>query len=417
MKNRALCLFLVLCLCLGLCVSALAKVPATNLELLDYVKLTRTVQWRGESYDCDEIPNSPFAIPGYLAVFDGDMSYFIPVIHSCSSRSSWNIAHTGDDDFYITIELRAVYRLLGPMAKGTGFTGGDIRVYDYTLLSDETAYLCDDGNFHSAASVESGESRIFRLNAGESKELPFYDLSRNYQSGGHLYMLVISAVGTEDAKQKASFTYPYVTDDREEWNLCARLIPAPKLFDDVPGSAYFYDTVQWALENNITKGVTENLFAPNNPCTRAQVMTFIWRYFGQPQPTITNPYTDVAQGAYFYKAALWAYEKGMVTGSEFGGSMPCTRAEAVTYFWILEGRPDVIGEVFGSGMKQYAVLPINDVPSDSKYRLAVEFADYAKITQVPLTGNFNPEGICTRAHIVTFLQRYDEYVTAKRNAG
>ena len=411
MKNKALCLFLAFCLCLGLCVPAFAKPPETTEELYNCVKLTRTVQWRGESYDCDEIPNSPFVIPGYWVIFDGDNSHFYVGNRSCSSRSSFNITHTGDDDFYITIAVENVYKLLSQSGEGTGLAEG-IKIGDHTLLSDETAYLCDDRNFHSAASVESGEFRVFRLNAGESKELPLYDLFRNYQSGGNLYTLMISAVGTEDDEQKARLACAYVTDDREERNLCARLIPAPKLFDDVPGSAYFYDTVQWALENNITKGVTENLFAPNNPCTRAQVMTFIWRYFGQPEPTIANPYTDVAQGAYFYKAALWAYEKGMVTGSEFGGGTPCARAEAVTYFWILEGRPDVIGD-----LRQYGTMEIPGVAQDAPYRLAAEFALSANITSFSWVTGFEPDRICTRAHIVTFLQRYDEYLTAKRNAG
>ena len=104
-------------------------------------------------------------------------------------------------------------------------------------------------------------------------------------------------------------------------------------FDDVPADAYYYDAVLWALDKGITSGSTATTFNPNGICTRAQAVTFLWRAMGSPEPTATScPFTDVAKNAYYYKAVLWATEKGITKGttdSTFSPGMTVTRGQTM----------------------------------------------------------------------------------------
>ena len=108
-------------------------------------------------------------------------------------------------------------------------------------------------------------------------------------------------------------------------------------FQDVPSDAYYFEAVNWAVANNVTNGTSETTFSPDVGCTRAQVVTFLWRAAGQPEPTEgTNPFTDVKEGTYYYKAVLWAVEKGLTNGTSettFEPNEDCTRAQVVTFLW------------------------------------------------------------------------------------
>jgi len=127
--------------------------------------------------------------------------------------------------------------------------------------------------------------------------------------------------------------------------LVAGLMPAvfAASFSDVPAGAWYAEPVSWAVENNITSGVGGGLFAPGNTCTRGQVVTFLWRSQGEPAPKSNeNPFTDVKEGQYYYDAVLWAVEKGITTGlsaTSFGPSSPCTRGQVVTFLWRALGKP------------------------------------------------------------------------------
>ncbi len=114
------------------------------------------------------------------------------------------------------------------------------------------------------------------------------------------------------------------------------------IFEDVSEDKYYYDAVVWAVENGITNGVTATTFNPNGPCTRAQTVTFLWRAAGCPEPkTTVNPFTDVIEGKYYYKAVLWAVENGITLGTTettFSPNDPCTRGHVVTFlFRSVEG--------------------------------------------------------------------------------
>lgn len=113
----------------------------------------------------------------------------------------------------------------------------------------------------------------------------------------------------------------------------------PPRFSDVAEDAYYAQAVNWALERGITSGTTPTTFSPGVTCTTGQILTFLWRANGSPAPTVENPFTDLDRDSYCAQAALWAYEKGLVSGTVFGADRPCTRSAVVTYLWKLAGQP------------------------------------------------------------------------------
>lgn len=169
-------------------------------------------------------------------------------------------------------------------------------------------------------------------------------------------------------------------------------------FEDVVIGNYYYDAVAWAARNNITAGITETMFGPDQSCTRAQIVSFLWRAAGSPEPTAkANPFADVAGDAYYYKAVLWAVEKGITAGTSettFSPDKTCTRAEAVTFLYRYEGSPAASG-----------VGSFTDIPDGAYYKDAVAWAVKSEITAGTSETTFSPDQTCTRAQIVTFLYR------------
>ena len=167
-------------------------------------------------------------------------------------------------------------------------------------------------------------------------------------------------------------------------------------FYDVPNEAYYFEAVKWAVAQEITDGVGGNLFAPDQPCTRAQVVTFLWRAAGSPEPKNVGSFSDVPASAYYAKAVAWAVENGITTGTGEGGfspDEPCTRAQAVTLLCRAQ-------RAKAEGRAQFS-----DVPADAYYAEAVAWAAESGVTDGIGGGLFGPEQDCTRAQIVTFLWR------------
>ena len=171
-------------------------------------------------------------------------------------------------------------------------------------------------------------------------------------------------------------------------------------FYDVPNGAYFYEAVKWAVENGITTGVGNDLFAPEQPCTRAQIVTFLWRAAGSPEPKGTAAgMTDVVPGSYYAKAVAWAVENGITTGTAEGTFSPdatCTRAQAVTFL------------ARAQNAKATGKTAFSDVPSDSYFADAVAWAQANGVTTGTTATTFSPDNDCTRAQIVTFLYRANQ---------
>ena len=174
--------------------------------------------------------------------------------------------------------------------------------------------------------------------------------------------------------------------------------PSQKGFNDVKPGDYFYDAVNWAVEKGITTGASATTFSPNASCTRAQIVTFLWRASGSPEPkTASNPFTDVAANAYYRKAVLWAVENGITTGTSaatFSPDAPCTRAQGVTFLWRANG-----------SKAASAAASFTDVASDAYYAPAVAWAAEQNVTGGVGNGLFSPDTTCTRAQNVSMLYR------------
>ena len=167
-------------------------------------------------------------------------------------------------------------------------------------------------------------------------------------------------------------------------------------FADVPTDAYYYEAVKWAAKKGITGGIGNGLFGPNQPCTRAQIVTFLWRAAGSPEPKTMSSFADVSMDAYYAKAVAWAVENGITTGTGDGKFSPdatCTRAQSVTFLFR------AIGKLVDSKAE------FSDVLTDSYYANAVAWAVENGVTNGIGDGLFGPDNSCTRAQIVTFLYR------------
>ena len=170
-----------------------------------------------------------------------------------------------------------------------------------------------------------------------------------------------------------------------------------KIFVDVAAGAYYASAVQWAVENGITSGTSATTFSPDATCTRAQMVTFLWRTAGCPVVQRTNPFVDVRSDAYYYNAVLWAVKNGITAGTSAARFSPedtVTRDQAVTFLYRFAGSPDVSG---GNAFR--------DVPCDAYYAPAVQWAVSKQVTNGTGATTFSPGAPCTRAQTVTFLYR------------
>ena len=172
-------------------------------------------------------------------------------------------------------------------------------------------------------------------------------------------------------------------------------------FNDVNANAYYVQAVDWAVKNNITSGTSDTTFGPDESCTRAQAVTFLWRLAGRPQPTKQDmPFKDIEKGAYYYDAVLWAVENGITSGTTdttFEPNAKCTRAQIVSFIYRAEKAESV-------KIKN----PFKDVKKDAYYYNAVLWAVNEGITSGTSNTTFSPADNCTRAQIVSFLYRYNK---------
>ena len=167
-------------------------------------------------------------------------------------------------------------------------------------------------------------------------------------------------------------------------------------FYDVPNDAYFYEAVKWAVDKGITNGLSDTMFGPYESCTRAQIVTFLWRAAGSPEPKTASSFTDVPANAYYAKAVAWAVENGITNGmteTTFAPDATCTRGQSVTFLYrALKGT--------ASGSANFT-----DVKSDAFYADAINWAVANNVTNGTSNTTFSPNADCTRAEMVTFLYR------------
>lgn len=206
---------------------------------------------------------------------------------------------------------------------------------------------------------------------------------------------VLSFKGGREERQRTSFTWNDILKGDGSVDTYIGGSSGSALFDDVSENAYYYAPVKWAVESGVTTGTGARTFSPEQRCTRAQIIAFLWRAAGSPEPSgSSSPFADVTTGAYYYKAALWAYENDILPDGKFYPDETCTRSMAVDFMWQAAGCPTASDSAF------------EDVPSDAGYAQAVAWAVEKKITAGTSETAFSPDQACTRAQIVTFLYRY-----------
>ena len=242
--------------------------------------------------------------------------------------------------------------------------------------------------------VETGLGGSAIANVLEAKEGDTVTLTATPEEGYR----VAQITGVKNLTDNGDGTYTFTMPD-EAVNIKVLFLRHENPFLDVNETHFFYTPVLWAVENDITSGISAEAFGPFVVCNRAQVVTFLWRYAGSPEPTSTeNPFVDVQAGSFYEKAVLWAVENGITNGvsaNEFGPGLACNRAQVVTFLWRL--------------MKQPAPAttehPFTDVVPGSFYESPVLWALENGITTGATATTFNPNGECLRAQVVTFLYR------------
>ena len=236
----------------------------------------------------------------------------------------------------------------------------------------------------SPRSAEKGDTVTITVKPDSGYQLD--DLTVTDKNGNELKL-------TDKGNGKYTFTMPA---GKVEINAAFVKEVETSPFSDVSTSAYYYEAVKWAQEKGITGGIGNGLFGPNQPCTRAQIVTFLWRAAGSPEPKSMSSFSDVSADSYYAKAVAWAVENGITTGTGDGKFSPdatCTRAQSVTFLFR------AIGKLVDSKAE------FSDVLTDSYYANAVAWAVENGVTNGIGDGLFGPDNSCTRAQIVTFLFR------------
>ena len=311
-----------------------------------------------------------------------------------------------DDNDYGAISMRDAFKQLNDVdyitvsAEGTfyikiwNWTDWDRtgKNFTYKLKVEESQYAALQSGATAKANVVCGKELLLAAPfsgatwKSSNKSLATVD-EYGRVTGKQAGMVTITATsGSSTAKAKVQVLYKDVTKSSDFW----------------------YSPTYYLTNKGVVKGYDKQTkFKPANDCTRAQMVTFLWRLNGSPKPkTSKNPFKDVKSSDYFYKAVLWAVEKGITTGTSkttFSPSKVCTRAQTVTFLYRMAGSPSV-----GS-----AKNPFSDVKKADYYYKAVIWASKKKIVAGYDDGTFKPQGKCLRRQMVTFLYKYDKYVNGK----
>ena len=293
------------------------------------------------------------------------------------------------------------FTILGGTVRATGGEGSD---ESYGVFDNFKGEFIIEGGVLIAAGGPSDESYgIYKLNGMTGGTVTAFGQTCAYYNNPNLDGFKDPVI-TVSEQPSGTGAVPWNGTDplNDELYRYVRIAPYNP-FTDVPEGQYYYEPVLWAIgqEPQITTGTSADRFSPNATCTRAQVVTFLWRASGEPEPTKTeNPFSDVKEGQYYYKAVLWAVEKGITTGTsadKFSPNAGCTRGQVVTFLHRAQGKP----------MPWSLNNPFTDVAEGQYYYAAVLWAVHhsPQITTGTSADKFSPDATCTRGQIVTFLYR------------
>ncbi|WP_409967396.1 S-layer homology domain-containing protein [Bengtsoniella intestinalis] len=336
------------------------------------------------------IDNSNLQTPVTFTIYltDDFAGTYADVVHIKSDDSTESMrlkVYTDDDGHkYITMTVAEFSNFL-------------ITPYTYTSGSSTSTYTS------SVASTSNGDVSISSSKSASGTKITITtDPNNGYEVGtvtvayssGREVTVTDNGDGTYSYIQPGAavtVTVTFVSEDGEESET------ETNTFTDVDVNAYYYDAVLWAVDNGITAGYADDTFRPTDSCTRAQAVTFLWRAAGEPEATIDNPFSDLDETAYYYNAVLWAVENDITTGYEDGTFRPnttCNRGAIVTFLYRASGEPTASGTA------------MSDVAVDSYCYDAVLWAVSEGITTGYSDGTFQPNTVCNRGAIVTFLYRY-----------
>lgn len=279
-------------------------------------------------------------------------------------------------------------------------------IYNLRILKDGKSYK-DVWNITKTAQTVELEPGIYQAYVDACNTLGFIQKSNNIQfTVTESTATAPSSEDTDDTSTSSDTTSDdtSTTDGSASEETEPTPVPVEPTrptvgeFTDVFEDEYFADAVEWAVESGITSGTDKTHFGPNQSCTRAQAVTFLWRAAGKPEPAGTGKaFADVSADSYYAKAVQWAVEQGITSGTsetKFSPESTCTRAQIVTFLYRSENSPDTAGT--GS---------FGDVPSGAYYEKAVVWAVENNITSGTGNGKFSPEKNCVRGQIVAFLYR------------
>lgn len=357
-----------------------SSVSGSNIKYLD-IKLKINTGSGWQDVTADNFPKGGINITiSYGTLGNGlDKSYNYSVAHMRTDGTIENLPATNGEDgitFHVnSLSPFAIGWYKNTPTPGGGGGGGGGVVSTYTLTFDT-----------------NGGSAIDKItkDSGTTIDLAAYKPTR----AGYTFAGWFSDKALTKAVTSVKLTAN--TTVYAKWTQNGGTAQNP--FVDVKEGAYYYDAVLWAVEQKITSGTSATTFSPDASCTRAQMVTFLWRAAGSPKvENGKNPFTDVQADAYYYDAVLWAVEKGVTSGTfatTFSPDATVTRGQTVTFLYRNAGSPEVSG-----------TMPFTDVEADAYYAKAVQWAVQQKITTGTSETTFSPMSDCTRGQIVTFLYR------------
>lgn len=279
-----------------------------------------------------------------------------------------------------------IFDRVGEFREGAALAreGGRLRAVDEQGRTLFTAEAVEGKTFSGGITVLKRSDGLWGVYDRDGGELVPFEYEEGFHWDGYLWL------------KRGDMWRVYRTEDVIE---ARQALPEGESVDvsafvDVPPDSWYAAAVTWATDHDVITGTGGGQFSPDRQCTIGEVVTFLWRAMGRPEPTTENPFTDVTPNHYYYQAALWAYAHGMVEGDVFGAAQLCTRSMAVTYLWKLAGSP------------QGETVFFFDIPADAPYAQAVSWAVQEGVTAGSGGENFAPGEICSRGQIVTFLHRY-----------